>query len=404
MSRTRLLCSFVGCLAIFAPLRAARGDDPAPPRVVAVVELDVVRGLRSVDPQPATLRRPLTAECPEGLDVSALGEGPWTFGHVPLTRSESLPFAVNAARDTLFLDSDRDGRLVPAERADAGSPVGPVRWFGVEGAVRQARDGQVHEARLPFMIGVSEPAANYSLSRLNAYLGGTVELDGASMRVAVLDGTHRGIFSHRGRDRLLVDLDGDGRLNTALASHEVYRLGEAFPFGDRSLVVHEIGPLGQRLSLVESGTAARRAAILEVGHAAPDFEAQTLDGEQLSLSRLEGKWVLLEFWATWCGPCRAQVPHLKRLRTAQPDVVILGISGDRQRRPLETYVEQQGLDWPQVYDEGRPLRRLYRITSFPRSFLIAPDGKIVAKELRGAGMVQQIASLREGWAADQPAP
>ncbi|MEM1117448.1 MAG: TlpA disulfide reductase family protein [Bacteroidota bacterium] len=134
---------------------------------------------------------------------------------------------------------------------------------------------------------------------------------------------------------------------------------------------------------------------LGVGMEAPDFETTTLDGETLRLSDLRGQVVLLDFWATWCGPCLPEIPHLAEAAEAG-DVTIIGVSLDREREPLVTMVEEQEMDWPQVWEEEEwegEIARLYAIQRLPTTYLLDASGRIVAKGLRGEAIGEQISAL-----------
>jgi peroxiredoxin len=363
------------------------------------VEMELVPGLGQVDRGQASLRRPLSPSPPEGLDVSALPSGTaWLFGAAPLTKTEALPYAVSADRRVLYLDGDRDGRLAPDERSDEPRAFGRIQWHRVPGLVRQEADGEVHEARVPLAVGFPPPPAAVGHSRLDAHRAGTLEIGGQRVRIAVVDQTFRGWFSHLGRDRLLVDVDGDGRFDTTDESHERYRLGEPIPVGERDLVVSSVAPLGSKLVLEPSDRPARRMPSLQLGAPAPELAGVALDGSELRLSRHRGSWVLVDFWATWCGPCRRELPNLRRLKAEHPELVVLGISGDRSLAALEAFLDREALPWPQVLDESAALRRTYRVRSLPKSYLVAPDGTIAAKDMRGPSLVQRFEKELARWA------
>ncbi len=124
-----------------------------------------------------------------------------------------------------------------------------------------------------------------------------------------------------------------------------------------------------------------------------------LDGRVWTESDLEGRWVLLDFWATWCTPCRAEVPHLKDLsrRFADHDLIVLGVSVDRkERRGVLRFLRRLGVDWPQFHDgrgfDGDLVRR-YSVESVPASVLLDPSGRTVARNLRGQVLVTAVESL-----------
>lgn len=380
------------------PGRAAEAaaQPPAPDSVR--VELRLVPGLQAVESNPQNLRRSLAPAPPEGLDVSALPEGQWLFGRAPLTNTESVAFAVSADRRTLVFDGNRDERLEPAEQHSEPRRLGAVAWHERLGTtVRRTVDGQDHEESILMAVGAQLPPRDLAFTRLDAHLQGVLQAGEHSVRIAVVDRTFRGYFTHLGRDRLLVDVDGDGRFATGIDSHERYRLGEAVPLGERDLVAKTFGPLGRSIVFEPSEKPARRMTPLDPGHPAPELSALALDGSEVRLAAHEGSWVLVDFWATWCGPCLRELPHLKELQAENPELVILGISGDRQLAALERFLERDPLPWVQVYDEGAPVRREWRVRQLPTNYLIAPDGTIAAKNLRGSRLDERFAKIVESW-------
>jgi len=137
---------------------------------------------------------------------------------------------------------------------------------------------------------------------------------------------------------------------------------------------------------------------LEIGQKAPDFEAETLDGDYISLASLEGQYVLLEFWATWCGPCIPEIPHLKSLNEKyhQDNFKIVGISLDQDKETLINFIDDREMEWVQVFTEEGwegELLRLFNVSGIPRMYLIDPEGNIIGKDLRGEEMVTKVESL-----------
>lgn len=148
------------------------------------------------------------------------------------------------------------------------------------------------------------------------------------------------------------------------------------------------------LALVGAGWMVRdRFFPVEVGTAAPDFSARTLDGTPVSLDGLRGQVVLLNVWATWCPPCREEMPSMERLyRELGPEglrIVAVSIDAaqgetDPTRRPggdVGAFAREMGLTFDIWHDPAGLVQRTYRTTGVPESFLIDRNGTIIKKQI-----------------------
>ena len=121
---------------------------------------------------------------------------------------------------------------------------------------------------------------------------------------------------------------------------------------------------------------------------APDFTAKRKDGTSVKLSELRGKVVLVDFWATWCGPCMQEMPNVKKLYEAhaKEGFEIVGVSLDFEKDKLDAYLKTMGLPWPQYFDGrgwGNAVAQQYGVSSIPTTLLLDKKGRIAKVGLRG---------------------
>lgn len=141
-----------------------------------------------------------------------------------------------------------------------------------------------------------------------------------------------------------------------------------------------------------------RAEATRIGNEAPELILPTPDNKELALSSLRGKVVLIDFWASWCGPCRKEMPNVKLVYQKYKDkgFEIYGVSLDKDRSAWLEAIEKDGLKWPQVSDLKfwqSEAAQTYAVQSIPHTVLIGKDGKILASGLRGADLDAKLAEV-----------
>lgn len=145
--------------------------------------------------------------------------------------------------------------------------------------------------------------------------------------------------------------------------------------------------LAATVAMANVGDLLRQNAIVPVEPplAAADFTLPRLEGGNGALSEFRGQWVLLTFWASWCGPCRMEMPTLEKLhqRRAQDGLAVVGVSLDSTPELARSFAEEVGVSFPQFWDENGRVGSSYRASAIPLTYLIDPAGQIVGTS-RGA--------------------
>ncbi len=231
------------------------------------------------------------------------------------------------------------------------------------------------------------------------YMAGQIELGGVTYKMAIIDENSDGLFDDLDHDQLLIDIDQDGKLLASRDSHERYRLDAPFNIDGTVYEATSVSPDGSQIVIDKSDKWVDEKLPLAVGFAAPDFSVKDSNGKDLSISSLKGKIIVLDFWASWCAPCRATLPNVEQISKdfADRGVVVIGIDLDRNEDAFKGTVSYFGLTYRQAFDgsEGK-VSSLYRISGIPMTYVIGRDGIIRGKDLRGDALKAEIEKLING--------
>ncbi|MBI4719928.1 MAG: redoxin domain-containing protein [Chitinivibrionia bacterium] len=137
---------------------------------------------------------------------------------------------------------------------------------------------------------------------------------------------------------------------------------------------------------------------LAVGKPPIPFEVKGLDGKTISLAKYKGTVVLIDFWATWCGPCRSEMPHVISLYSEyhSKGFEIIGISLDDNKANLDTYIADNKMTWPQYYEGNKwnnSIAKRYGVRAIPATFLVDKQGNIRYKAVRGRELARAVEKL-----------
>ncbi|MDF2516328.1 MAG: AhpC/TSA family protein [Sphingobacterium sp.] len=163
------------------------------------------------------------------------------------------------------------------------------------------------------------------------------------------------------------------------------------PLDEVKTILKGLGPNGRKSRLAGQMLAMKAqeintAASPLLNQQAPDFTLTDAAGKTVKLSDFKGKFVLLDFWASWCGPCRREMPFLKAAHEQykSPDFTILSLSIDTDAAKWRKALEEEKMSWPQLLDDGKQQAgTLYNVQFIPMNFLIDPSGKVLATGLYG---------------------
>ncbi len=153
--------------------------------------------------------------------------------------------------------------------------------------------------------------------------------------------------------------------------------------GNWKIAVAALLLLAATIGACGGGASAGSATGVNQGNLASDFTLETIDGTKVSLSDYRGDVVLVNFWATWCPPCRAEIPDLEAAYQARQGdgFVVLGINVEEPREAVAPFAQAIGMSYPVLLDRGGQVMKMYRAPGLPMSLILDRDGVIQVRHV-----------------------
>ena len=234
-------------------------------------------------------------------------------------------------------------------------------------------------------------------SEMNIFLGNfaqyaTTEYKGR--QIAVLSSAFTDLSYHKLE---LAFVDRELKAGERIGEESLYRKNEYIEIQDAIYQIVGVNTNKNTLILRKASQPKDELESTQIGYKAKSFEGKEFKSQEvISSESLKGKYVLLDFWAIWCGPCLKEMPHLKELygKVDKSKFEIIGIVGDSPANQLAPLMDKYAITWPQILsDTANEIKEKFGVNSYPTTFLLDKQGVIVAKNLRGKELEEMVLKL-----------
>jgi peroxiredoxin len=407
-------------MLVQAPLSAEKKPAPAPAKEVIRIALPAVpqvftqdllarSGMKTMGYMPTTL----SAERPAFVKKEPAYKGKPQYGFIALGNQEKnqMLIVVDDEASAVYLDANRNGDLtddppVAWSWQSKGKPKeGEKKHFEGNWSVEAAFDlGARKTSRSPLAVSVShEPGTDRIFSRVYNIRMGRLQVQGKTYTAMVSSDSRTGTVisdpelaasRKEGTGVLWLDTNGDGTF-MPMGVRKAWEMGKPVEFfgqwvkfesnADGSLVV-------ARPAVAPPEAAFKPLPPKKAGDSVVDFEMLLPDGSKMKLSDHKGKYVVLDFWATWCGPCLAAMPKMEahwKVLKHNPNLAFLGVCVSDDKAAFDKWIKEKGPEYSFTlgYDPagkqklGKDLMYLYGVGGIPTTFVVDPNGIILASYL-----------------------
>lgn len=250
-------------------------------------------------------------------------------------------------------------------------------------------DGKVVEEEFPFAVALRD-SINLLFNYPNHHKA-TIKVDNKAYNIAIQSGDFLSSDLEEENNSMIV-LIGEDKHKSLENSVPVPR-NQYFYLGDD--IYQYLGiDAGKKTAKIKRVKDFENLKSAQIGFKSPDFQGKDFrTGEVIALEQFKGKYVLLDFWATWCTPCIEEFPRLKTLASkySGSNLEIIGIIGESKPENVTKLIDMYELSWPQLL--SKEIVEQYRVIYYPSTFLISPEGKVIYKDLRGEELEKVIAEF-----------
>ena len=224
---------------------------------------------------------------------------------------------------------------------------------------------------------------------------GTLHYNNSNIKLGALPFYTGHNYGLRNWFNLLVDFNEDNKFDISKGSSENIEIfnesiDKPINLGDFALNILDVDNHGNWLKVFFSEKIESKIKNTTAGNTAPEWEGKTLMGENISSQSLIGKYVLLDFWASWCKPCHEELKHIKaeNEKYTNNKLVIIGVIVDDTKERIQKFLNKNLLNWLQIFDDASIIKDKFSVKGIPDPILISPDGMIIERgpSLRGLNL------------------